>query len=106
MNKLISTRAFLLLATALPAQTTNTFPCPSSGKVRIGTGASPPAEGEIFFPLRTGNGQYFETHTNNPGFWPVHGRPAAHHLLDYVKIWDIPRNVTIPDYPHEERNKL
>ena len=51
--------------------------------------------------------QYFETHTTNPGFWPVEippgsgiWYPAAHHLLDYVKIWDVPKDVTIPKYPH------
>ena len=44
--------------------------------------------------------QYFETHTTNPGFWPVNGRPAAHHLIDYVKVWDVPKDVKIPDWPH------
>ncbi len=44
--------------------------------------------------------QYFMAHTSNPGFWPVYGQPAAHHLLDYVKVWDVPKDVIIPGYPH------
>jgi hypothetical protein len=43
---------------------------------------------------------YFETHTGNPGFWPVDGKPAAHHLIDYIKVWDVPADVKIPDLPH------
>ena len=45
---------------------------------------------------------YFETHENETGegFWPVNGQPAAHHLLDYVKIWDVPKEVQIPPFPH------
>jgi len=50
--------------------------------------------------------QYFETHPHNPGFWDVeippgstHWYPAAHHLLDYVKVWDVPKDVTIPNFP-------
>jgi hypothetical protein len=36
-----------------------------------------------------------------PGVWPdKYGHPAAHHLVDYVKVWDVPRNVQIPNYPH------
>ncbi len=46
--------------------------------------------------------QYFLSHdsTTGEGFWPVHGMPAAHHLLDYVKVWDVPKDVIIPGYPH------
>ncbi len=43
---------------------------------------------------------YFETHPHNPGCWDVNGQHAAHHLLDYVKVWDVPKDVKIPDYPH------
>ena len=35
-----------------------------------------------------------------PGFEMVDGKPVAHHLLDYVKVWDIPKDVQIPTYPH------
>ncbi len=46
--------------------------------------------------------QYFLTHdtSTGEGFWPVYGQPAAHHLLDYVKVWDVPKDVIIPGYPH------
>jgi len=43
---------------------------------------------------------YFETHTTNPGFWNVNGKPAAHELIDYVKVWDVPADMKIPSYPH------
>lgn len=42
---------------------------------------------------------YFETHPHNPGFWDVGGKPAAHHLLDYVKVWDVPADMKISGYP-------
>ena len=32
----------------------------------------------------------------NLGFWDN----AAHHLVDYVKVWDVPKDVFIPDFPH------
>jgi hypothetical protein len=48
--------------------------------------------------------RYFETHPNNPGFRPVTigGKtyPAAHNLIDYVRVWDVPKDVIIPNYPH------
>jgi hypothetical protein len=44
--------------------------------------------------------KFFELHPNNPGFWDVYGQHTAHHLLDYVKVWDVPKNVTIPGYPN------
>ncbi len=43
---------------------------------------------------------YFETHLMNPGFENVDGQPVAHHLIDYVKVWDVPADVKIPDLPH------
>jgi hypothetical protein len=49
---------------------------------------------------------YFETHLGNPGFWDVdippgsgHWYHAAHHLVDYVKIWDVPTSMKISGYP-------
>jgi len=48
--------------------------------------------------------QYFEQHPNNPGMRDVsiggHTYHAAHHLIDYVKIWDIPADVKVLDFPH------
>jgi hypothetical protein len=47
--------------------------------------------------------QYFESHLANPGFWDVtiggHTYHAAHHLVDYIKIWDVPADVKISGYP-------
>jgi hypothetical protein len=51
--------------------------------------------------------QYFESHATgtvkNPGCWDViiDGIPyhAAHHLVDYVKIWDVPKDVKVPNFP-------
>lgn len=42
---------------------------------------------------------YFESHPHNPGFEDVNGKPAAHHLIDYIKVWDVPTSVQIPNYP-------
>jgi hypothetical protein len=48
--------------------------------------------------------KYFEDHPHNPGFRDVtiNGKTyhAAHNLIDYVKIWDVPKDVKIPDFPH------
>ena len=40
---------------------------------------------------------FFLAHLGNAsmGFW----NGAAHHLLDYVKVWDVPRDVIIPGFP-------
>jgi hypothetical protein len=35
-----------------------------------------------------------------PGFRNVGGKPAAHQLVDYVRIWDVPADVKIPNFPH------
>jgi hypothetical protein len=35
-----------------------------------------------------------------PGFRDVGGKHAAHHLVDYVRIWDVPADVKIPNFPH------
>ncbi len=47
--------------------------------------------------------KYFEAHPHNPGCWDVtiDGKTyhAAHHLVDYVKVWDVPKNVFITNYP-------
>ncbi|HWF43184.1 MAG TPA: hypothetical protein VG537_00945 [Candidatus Kapabacteria bacterium] len=47
--------------------------------------------------------QYFDQHPHNPGMWDVTigGKTyhAAHHLIDYVRIWDVPADVKIPDFP-------
>jgi hypothetical protein len=49
---------------------------------------------------------YFDTHLTNPGFWDVeipkgsgHWYHAAHHKVDYVKVWDVPKDVQIPNLP-------
>ena len=48
--------------------------------------------------------QYLDQHPNNPGCWDVTigGKTyhAAHHLIDYVKVWDVPADVKVPDFPH------
>jgi hypothetical protein len=45
--------------------------------------------------------KYFEAHADScSGCWPYHGQPAAHHLLDYVKVWDVPADVKISGYPN------
>ena len=48
--------------------------------------------------------QYLDQHPNNPGCWDVTigGKTyhAAHHLIDYAKIWDIPADVKVPDFPN------
>ena len=43
---------------------------------------------------------YFEAHVNDcAGCWPdKNGHPAAHHRLDYIKIWDVPSDMKISDY--------
>ena len=47
--------------------------------------------------------KYFEHAASVPG-WPgfsnVNGKPAAHYLVDYIKVWDVPKNVFIPNLPH------
>ncbi len=43
---------------------------------------------------------YFRTHAGYPGFWPFHGQNAAHHLIDYVKVWDLPKTVIVASFPH------
>jgi hypothetical protein len=35
-----------------------------------------------------------------PGFEMVDGKPVAHHLIDYIKVWDVPKDVYIPNLPH------
>ena len=35
-----------------------------------------------------------------PGFWPYRGQPAAHDLIDYVCVWDVPSGSEITKYPH------
>ena len=46
---------------------------------------------------------YFETHLSNPGMRPVTiggvTYNAAHHLIDYIKIWDVPADVKISGFP-------
>ena len=50
--------------------------------------------------------RYFEKYGDScKGCWPVTigGKlytHAAHHLLDYVKVWDIPSDMKVPDFPH------
>ncbi len=49
--------------------------------------------------------QYLEHALSEPGVWPgvcvdKYGHPAAHHLIDYIKVWDVPKDVQIPNYPH------
>ncbi|HZK76058.1 MAG TPA: hypothetical protein VFD13_04040 [Candidatus Kapabacteria bacterium] len=54
---------------------------------------------QVFKSITYYERKYFESHTHNPGFWDVNGRPAAHHLLDYVKIWDLPSDMIVPKFP-------
>jgi hypothetical protein len=47
--------------------------------------------------------KYFEhaaAQSSWPGFETIDGKRVAHHMLDYVKVWDVPANVKIPDFPH------
>jgi hypothetical protein len=49
--------------------------------------------------------KYFEAHdTTCPGCWKVKigGKwyPAAHHLVDYFKVWNMPADAKISQYPH------
>ncbi len=47
--------------------------------------------------------KYFEHAASIPG-WPgfetVDGKQVAHHMIDYIKVWDVPKDVIIPDLPH------
>ena len=43
--------------------------------------------------------RYFEHALSVPG-WPGVWGGAAHHLIDYIKVWDVPKDVIIPDLPH------
>jgi hypothetical protein len=44
---------------------------------------------------------YFEANSATcQGCWDVNGQHAAHHLVDYVKIWDVPSDIIIPKFPH------
>ena len=49
--------------------------------------------------------QWFDAHDTNRamGCWDVTigGKTyhAAHHLIDYVKIWDLPSDITAPPFP-------
>ncbi len=47
--------------------------------------------------------KYFEhaaAQSSWPGFETFDGKRVAHHMLDYVKVWDVPKDVLIPPYPH------
>lgn len=47
--------------------------------------------------------QSFEHAAASPswaGFWPYHGKNVAHDLIDYVRVWDVPSDMKIPDFPH------
>jgi hypothetical protein len=35
-----------------------------------------------------------------PGFETVDGKSVAHHMIDYIKVWDVPKDVYIPNLPH------
>lgn len=43
--------------------------------------------------------QTYDTSRSHGG-WNVNGHPAAHHLVDYVKVWDVPSDMKLPDFPH------
>ena len=43
--------------------------------------------------------RYFEHALSIPG-WPGVWDGAAHHLIDYIKVWDVPKDVIIPNLPH------
>jgi hypothetical protein len=46
---------------------------------------------------------YFESHVDTClGCWPntIGGTPAAHHMIDYMKIWDLPSDAKLPDFPY------
>ncbi len=42
---------------------------------------------------------YFE-HALSALSWPGVWGGAAHHLIDYIKVWDVPADVKIPNFPH------
>ncbi|MFI5201212.1 MAG: hypothetical protein ACHQNE_02350 [Candidatus Kapaibacterium sp.] len=35
-----------------------------------------------------------------PGFEMFDSKPVAHHLIDYIKVWDVPKDVLIPNLPY------
>jgi hypothetical protein len=46
---------------------------------------------------------YFDAnHTTCLGCLPltIGGQPSPHHLVDYVKVWDLPSGSKLPDFPH------
>ena len=65
----------------------------SGGGGYWGTGYNSPA-----YVQRT----YFEHAASIPG-WPgfetIDGKTVAHHLIDYIKVWDVPKDVIVPNYP-------
>ncbi len=42
--------------------------------------------------------RWFLAHVTSTGkgYW----NNAAHHRIDYIKIWDVPKDVIIPGFPH------
>ena len=43
---------------------------------------------------------YFKAHVSTcQGCWPINGQPAAHQMIDYVKVFDLPKDVIVPPFP-------
>jgi hypothetical protein len=69
----------------------------------LGTDTSHTSDGKYYKSLTYQERHYFDTHLTNPGCWDVTigGRTyhAAHHLVDYVKVWDVPADMKISGFP-------
>ncbi len=45
---------------------------------------------------------YFEEYDTSlsHGCWDVNGQHAAHHMVDYVKIWDLPSDMKVTNFSY------
>ena len=76
----------------------------SESKPTVLVYAEPMLAGSMTFIQR----HFFEAHDSTcQGCWDIeippgsgHWYPAAHHLVDYFKIWDMPADIKVRPYPH------
>ncbi len=61
-------------------------------------------DGLIHYKSLTAQERHYFEHAASVSGWPgietVGGKPVAHHMIDYIKVFDVPKDVKIPDYPH------